>query len=118
MPFHATLIGVRKRPWGSNPTDSPLEAQLQQKGLFNDLIPLAAQADLVVLTCSVTDETRGMVNENFLHACKPGVRIINVARGQMFNLINKLCVRFLLFMTDVNGIACSSQHAIYHVEQM
>lgn len=81
-PFHVKLLGVRKSPWGSKPQDSLLEAELEQKGLFEDLIPLAAQADLVVLTCSVTDETRNMVNHKFLQACKPGVRIINVARGK------------------------------------
>lgn len=80
-PFHTQLLGVRRSAWGTNPADSVFEAELQHKGLFQDLIRLAAQADLVVLTCAVTDETRGMINHSFLQACKPGVRIINVARG-------------------------------------
>ena len=86
-PFQAKLLGVRRSQWGSNPQDSLLEAELQQKGLFEDLIPMAAQADLVVLTCAVTDETRGMINSKFLQACKPGIRIINVARGECTALV-------------------------------
>ena len=76
-------MGIRRGPWGTAPADAPLEAELQQKGLFQDLHQLAGQADLVVLTCSLTDATRGMVDSAFLKACKPGVRIINVARGAL-----------------------------------
>ena len=74
-------MGVRRSPWGANPSDSHLEAELQQRGVFQDLPSLVGQADLIVLTCSLTDATRGMVDRPFLKACKPGVRIINVARG-------------------------------------
>ena len=74
-------MGVRRVPWGGTPADAPLEAELQQKGLFQDIHHMAGQADLVVLTCSLTEITRGMVDSAFLKACKPGVRIINVARG-------------------------------------
>ena len=80
-PFHVKLMGVRRSPWGTNPSDSHLEAELQQRGVFQDLPSLVGQADLIVLTCSLTDATRGMVDRTFLKACKPGVRIINVARG-------------------------------------
>ena len=80
-PFHVKLIGVRRSPWGTNPADAPLESDLQQTGSFQDLHGLLNQADLVVLTCSQTELTKGMVNSAFLQACKPGVRVINVARG-------------------------------------
>ena len=78
-PFHVKLMGVRRGPWGT----TPLEAELQQKGVFQDLHSLVGQADLIVLTCSLTDATRGMVDRAFLATCKPGVRIINVARGML-----------------------------------
>lgn len=80
-PFHVKLMGARRSPWGLNSSDSHLEAELQQKGIFQDLHSLCEQADIIVLTCSLTDATRGMVDQAFLRACKPGVRIINVARG-------------------------------------
>ena len=82
-PFHVKLIGVRRSPWGTNPADAPLESDLQQKGSFQDLHGLLKQADLVVLTCSQTELTKGMVNTAFLEACKPGVQVINVARGEV-----------------------------------
>lgn len=81
-PFHVKLMGARRSPWGLNSSDSHLEAELQQKGIFQDLHSLCGQADIIVLTCSLTDATRGMVDRAFLTACKPGVRIINVARGR------------------------------------
>ncbi|KAA6423439.1 MAG: D-3-phosphoglycerate dehydrogenase [Trebouxia sp. A1-2] len=89
-PFHVKLMGVRRSPWGTNPSDSHLEAELQQRGVFQDLPGLVGQADLIVLTCSLTDATRGMVDRTFLKACKPGVRIINVARGGLldYNAVN------------------------------
>ena len=74
-------MGIRRVPWGSNPADAHLEAELQQRGLFPDLHHMAGQADLIVLTCSLTETTRGMVDSAFLKACKSGVRIINIARG-------------------------------------
>lgn len=80
-PFHVKLLGIRRVPWGGTPADAPLEAELQQRGLFREIHDMAGQADLIVLTCSLTDITRGMVDSAFLKACKPGVRIINVARG-------------------------------------
>ena len=76
-------MGLRRGPWGTTPADGPLEAELQQTGAFGDLHRLVGQADLIVLTCSLTDATRGMVDRAFLAACKPGVRIINVARGML-----------------------------------
>ena len=74
-------MGVRLSSWGSNPKDAALEAELQQTGSFQDLHEMLHQADLVVLTCSQTELTKGMVNKAFLNACRFGVRIINVARG-------------------------------------
>ncbi|KAL3150379.1 hypothetical protein ABBQ32_000218 [Trebouxia sp. C0010 RCD-2024] len=85
-PFHVKLMGIRRAPWGATPADAYLEAELQQKGLFPNLHRMAGQADLIVLTCSLTETTRGMVDSAFLKACKPGVRIINIARGGLLDL--------------------------------
>ena len=43
---------------------------------------MAAKADIIAMTCSQTPETKGMVDGKLLAACKPGVHIVNVARGQ------------------------------------
>ena len=41
------------------------------------------EADFLVLTCALTDENRHMVNERILNQCKPGLRVVNVARGPL-----------------------------------
>lgn len=47
-----------------------------------DALPaLLGQADVVVMTVPVTDETRGMVDAGFLAAMKDGALLVNVARG-------------------------------------
>ncbi len=107
-------MGVRRSPWGANPSDSHLEAELQQRGVFQDLPSLVGQADLIVLTCSLTDATRGMVDRPFLKACKPGVRIINVARGlQSLHLVSLL--RHLLCSLAVSHLVWQQSKALSHV---
>ncbi len=42
---------------------------------------LLAQADVVVLNCPLTPETRGLIDRNALEKMKPSAFLINVARG-------------------------------------
>jgi phosphoglycerate dehydrogenase-like enzyme len=48
---------------------------------FGELPALLPEADVVVLTVPMTDETRGMVDAAFLRAMKDGALLLNVARG-------------------------------------
>lgn len=43
---------------------------------------LTPEADIIIVACSQDDTTRGFVNAAFLSACKAGVSIVNVARGE------------------------------------
>ena len=45
---------------------------------LNDLM---AMSDFVVVTAALTNETRGMINEDAFKHSKPGQVIINIARG-------------------------------------
>ena len=49
---------------------------------------LLATADIVSLHCTLTPETRGMINRNRLQRMKPGASIVNTARGQLFEDLN------------------------------
>jgi phosphoglycerate dehydrogenase-like enzyme len=51
----------------------------------DDLHRLLPAADVVVLTCTQNDATRGIVGSEFLRRCKRGVRIVNVARGGLLD---------------------------------
>ncbi len=46
-----------------------------------ELEDLYRRADFITLHTPMTDQTRGMLNAETLARCKPGVRIINCARG-------------------------------------
>lgn len=43
------------------------------------------EADFLAFTCALTPDTRHMLNEATLAQCKPGVRIVNVARGPLID---------------------------------
>jgi phosphoglycerate dehydrogenase-like enzyme len=45
------------------------------------LLDLLARSDYVVLTCPLTDETRGLIGARALAAMKPSAYLVNVARG-------------------------------------
>ena len=48
---------------------------------FTDLPALLPDADVVVLICPLTDETRGLVDEAFLARMRDGALLVNMARG-------------------------------------
>ena len=52
--------------------------EIHPPSAVNDLLP---QADFVVLTCPLTDETADMINADTLALMKPSSYLINVARG-------------------------------------
>lgn len=45
------------------------------------LIELFQQADLIIVSCPLTDSTRGMINASVLSHARTGARLINVSRG-------------------------------------
>jgi phosphoglycerate dehydrogenase-like enzyme len=45
------------------------------------LLSLLPQADFVVLTVPLTDETRGVIGERELNAMKPTAYLVNIGRG-------------------------------------
>ncbi|MCU0267726.1 MAG: phosphoglycerate dehydrogenase [Acidimicrobiales bacterium] len=79
------LVGQRALAFGMrlmayDPFVSPDRARQLSVELV-DLDTLLAQADFVTIHVAKTPETLGLVNAERLAAAKPGIRIVNVARG-------------------------------------
>jgi len=72
--FGAEIVGIRRQPhsdpWARVTTPDELSAELPN-------------ADIIVLACSLTDATRGMVNAAFLTQMKPHSILVNVGRGAL-----------------------------------
>jgi phosphoglycerate dehydrogenase-like enzyme len=54
---------------------------LDESHTLSELDPVLARADIVMLTIALTPETHHLFDPRRLAACKPGVVLINVARG-------------------------------------
>jgi len=72
--FEMRVIGVRRSP--ATP-DDPVDQVLPPARLAE----AAAAADILVLTCPITPETRGLVDAGVLAAMRPTAWLCNVARG-------------------------------------
>jgi phosphoglycerate dehydrogenase-like enzyme len=74
--FGMNVVGLRRDPArGAEGADeihpmTALKAQL-------------SRADIVALTCALTDETRGLMDASAFAAMKPGAALVNVARGKV-----------------------------------
>ena len=94
------ITAVRRSAWGEAEA-AAAEAALDAKGLWGQMSSLTGQADIIILATSQDATTRGFVNKAFLSACKPGVIIVNVARGEHCSL----CEQCWLFKHGVHDLA-------------
>ncbi len=82
-PFGCRIIGYDKYAPPGHEKDVGYERVDSLEGLLS-------QADAVSLHCVLTDETRGLVDEEFLAAMKPGALLVNTARGGLFKDLDVL----------------------------
>lgn len=73
--FGATTAVVRR-----SPETSPI---VDRAGTMAELDSFLAEADVVVLACSLNKDTRDFADESFFRALKDGAMLINVARGAL-----------------------------------
>lgn len=73
--FDVDTIGVRYTPEKGGPTDSVLG--------YDELEAAIRPADFVVLTCPLTDETEGLIDDTALGLMDPDAVLVNVARGEV-----------------------------------
>ena len=73
-PFRTQITVVRNNP------ELPIAGAIKVAGLgeLDNLIP---EADLVIVTCALTDQTRGLINYQRLSLFKPTAYLVNIARG-------------------------------------
>lgn len=74
LPFETEVVRVART------------ARTQEAGVvhgFNELPALLPAADVVVLVCPLTEETRGLVDAGFLARMKDGALLVNVSRGSV-----------------------------------
>jgi phosphoglycerate dehydrogenase-like enzyme len=77
-PFGVHLTVVRRSP--------AADGDLADKVItLADMARELPQTDVVVLACALNDETRGMCDDAFFRAMKPGAILINIGRGGLVN---------------------------------
>lgn len=59
--------------------------RVERVGMLEDAGALAADADIIVLACSLTDKTRGFADADFFAQVKPGALLVNIARGALID---------------------------------
>ena len=79
-PFGVVVVGARRSV--ADAADlSAVDAMVTMEAIADEL-PLA---DVVVLACPLTDETRGLVDAEFLEAMRDGAVLVNIARGPVID---------------------------------
>ncbi len=79
-PFGAVVIGARRSVADTADLEAA-DAMVTMEAIADEL-PLA---DVVVLACPLTDETRGLVDADFLAAMRDGAVLVNIARGPVID---------------------------------
>ena len=59
-------------------------------GRVDRLEDLLSTSDILTFHCPLTPETRGMIDRQLLDRCRPGVMLINTARGQLLDHLDTL----------------------------
>jgi D-3-phosphoglycerate dehydrogenase / 2-oxoglutarate reductase len=78
----ARLLAFKCRTLVHDPAISPFE--IEKHGCHHvDLARIFAESELITLHCPSTAQTRGMINRESLGLMRPGVILINVARGDL-----------------------------------
>jgi len=98
----ALPFGMRVRALRRRAAPSPIPGV----ELATSLEDLVATADHLVLVAPATEDTRGLIGEAALRAVKPGVHLVNVARG---SLVDEEALRKAL---DEERVALASLDAV------
>ena len=100
-----TAVALRALPFGMRiralrHTDAP--SPIEGVTLVRSIDELVTDADHIVLVAPLTDATRGLFDDRLFSLMKPGVHLVNVARGPM--IVEEALRRAL----DADIVACAS----------
>lgn len=100
-----TAVALRALPFGMRiralrHTDAP--SPIEGVTLVRSIDELVTDADHIVLVAPLTDATRGLFDDRVFSLMKPGVHLVNVARGPM--IVEEALRRAL----DADIVACAS----------
>jgi phosphoglycerate dehydrogenase-like enzyme len=97
-------VAVRAKPFGIKTIgisrSLKSDAELDESYLLSQLDRVLPRADIVMLTIALTSETHRMFERRRFEACKPGVVLVNVARG---GLIDQQALAAALTSGQVGG---------------
>ncbi|NPA75064.1 MAG: hydroxyacid dehydrogenase [Euryarchaeota archaeon] len=79
QPFNVRILAINR----SGKYEGPLHIEFI--GTLDSLAHVLAQADIVVLTLPLTEETKGLIDRNALNVMKKNAILVNVARGKIIN---------------------------------
>jgi glyoxylate/hydroxypyruvate reductase A len=91
------VIGTRRHPDAS----APLPPGFTVLGGAGDLDAFLREADFVVVCCQWTPETTNLINAERLALMKPGVILVNVARGE---IVDEAAVADALARNHLRGV--------------
>ncbi len=94
-------LGLRMKVVAYDPFLTP-ERAIEMGVEKADLDTLLGKADFITLHTPLTDQTRNILSAENIAKCKPGVRIINCARG---GLIDEVALKAALDSGQVGGAA-------------
>ncbi|HSI84075.1 MAG: phosphoglycerate dehydrogenase [Candidatus Methylacidiphilales bacterium] len=78
-------IGFGMRVMAYDPYLAHSRARSLQVELVDSLTPLLVASDFITVHMPMTPETKGILNATTLAQCKPGVRLVNCARGGLID---------------------------------
>lgn len=72
------IIACGGKPVVYDPAFAPVDGVPVEHAVWPERL---GEADFLIFTCPLNEHTRGMFNRDLISSLKPGVRVVNVARG-------------------------------------
>ncbi|MEO1242975.1 MAG: NAD(P)-dependent oxidoreductase [Pseudomonadota bacterium] len=102
------IIACGGKPVVYDPAFQPLDDIPVEQAAWPDRV---GEADFLIFTCPLNDHTRGMFNHDLISKLKPGVRVVNVARGPVI-------VEAALIEALEGGVVHSAALDVFEVEPL